>query len=110
MADRKFGILLSQAQQIFKRQWDESLPKDWLAKLPDEITLDDDGLQPLTLKLTPVDQGLVLPTPEEEEEAPVSPEGAPVDEGLVLPTPEEEEEGGPISPKLELTDRLLLLL
>ena len=61
-----------------------------MAKLPDEITLDDDGLRPPTLKLAPVDQGLVLPTPEEEEE--------------------EEEEGGPISPKLTLTDRLLLLL
>ena len=63
-------------------------------------------------ELWTVDQVLVLPTPEEEKEAPVSPEGAPVDQGLVLPTPEaeEEEEGGPISPNLTLTDRLLLLL
>ena len=53
LADRKFGILLSQAQQIFKRQWNESLPEDWLANLPDEITLDDDGLRPPTLKLAP---------------------------------------------------------
>jgi len=83
---RKFGILLSQSQQIFKRQWEDSLPEDCLAKLPYEIILEDDGLQPLTLKLALVDQVLVLPTPVEEEEE------------------------GPVSPKLTMTDRLLLLL
>ena len=49
---RKFGILLSQTPQIFKRMWNDSLPEDWLANLPVDISLKDDGLRPLTLKLS----------------------------------------------------------
>ena len=44
------------------------LPEHWLAQLPDEILLEDDGLQPPTIKLAPVDQALVSPISEEEEE------------------------------------------
>ena len=75
LAARKFGILLSQSQQIFRRQWNDSLPDDWFAKLPAEVIVEDDNIRPPTVKLAPVDQELVLPTPaEEEEEASVSPE------------------------------------
>ena len=49
---RKFGILLSQTPQIFKRMWNDSLPEDWLANLPVDISLKDDGLRPPTLKLS----------------------------------------------------------
>ena len=51
---RKFGILLSQtpSPQIFKQMWNDSLPEDWLANLPVDISLKDDGLRPLTLKLS----------------------------------------------------------
>ena len=113
LAARKFGILLSQSQQIFRRQWNDSLPDDWLAKLPAEVIVEDDNIRPPTVKLAPVDQELVIPTPdeeEEEEEASVAPEPAPVDQGLVLPTPAEEEEEASVSPELTMTDRLLQLL
>ena len=51
---RKFGILLSEtpSPQIFKQMWNDSLPEDWLANLPVDISLKDDGLRPLTLKLS----------------------------------------------------------
>ena len=73
--------------------------------------MEDDNIRPPTVKLAPVDQELVIPTPdeEEEEEASVTPEPAPVDQGLVLPTPAEEEEAS-VSPELTMTDRLLQLL
>ena len=76
--------------------------------------MEDDNIRPPTVKLAPVDQELVIPTPdEEEEEASVTPEPAPVDQGLVLPLPtpdEEEEEEASVSPELTMTDRLLQLL
>ena len=98
-------------QILVQDQWNDSLPDDWLAKLPAEVIVEDDNIRPPTVKLAPVDQELVIPTPdEEEEEASVTPEPAPVDQGLVLPTPDEEEEEASVSPELTMTDRLLQLL
>ena len=53
----------------------------------------DDNIRPPTVKLAPVDQELVLPTPaEEEEEASVSPELTMTDRLLQLLDKQEEED------------------
>ena len=67
LTSRRLAVLLSpltDKANISERM--ESFPAS--CQLPDEILLKDDGLQPLTIKLAPVDQALVSPTSEEEEE------------------------------------------
>ena len=66
LTSRRLAVLLSpltDKANISERM--ESFPAS--CQLPDEILLKDDGLQPLTIKLAPVDQALVSPTSEEEE-------------------------------------------
>ena len=67
LTSRRLAVLLSpltDKANISERM--ESFPAS--CQLPDEILLKDDGLQPPTIKLAPVDQALVSPTSEEEEE------------------------------------------
>ena len=67
LTSRMLAVLLSpltDKANISERM--ESFPAS--CQLPDEILLKDDGLQPPTIKLAPVDQALVSPTSEEEEE------------------------------------------
>ena len=67
LTSRRLAVLLSpltDKANISERM--ESFPAS--CQLPDEILLKDDGLQPPTIKLAPVDQALVPPTSEEEEE------------------------------------------
>ena len=66
LTSRRLAVLLSpltDKANISERM--ESFPAS--CQLPDEILLKDDGLQPPTIKLAPVDQALVSPTSEEEE-------------------------------------------
>ena len=62
---RKFGLLLSQVGKTFQKMWKDPLPDDWKTKLPDEITIKDDGHHPATIVLAQLDQDLVRPEPVE---------------------------------------------
>ena len=79
-------LRVSSAPVIFSHSGARGV-NDHVRNVPDEILLKDDGLQPPTIKLAPVDQALVSPISEEEEE---------------------EEKVGHDSP--ELTDQLLKLV
>ena len=56
LAIRKFGLLLSQAVKVYEKDWGESLPVDWRARLEDtpDIIITDDGVSPPVIKLTPI--------------------------------------------------------
>ena len=67
LTSRRLAVLLSpltDKANISERM--ESFPAS--CQLPDEILLKDDGLQPPTIKLALVDQALVRPTTDEQEE------------------------------------------
>ena len=55
---RKFGLLLSQAEKLYEKDWAESLPLDWKAKLEEtpDIIISDDGVTPPLVKLSPTVQ------------------------------------------------------
>ena len=54
LAVRKFGLLLAQAEKVYEKDWGESLPVDWRARLEDtpDIFITDDGVTPPVIKLT----------------------------------------------------------
>ena len=54
LALRKFGLLLSQAEKLYEKDWAESLPLDWRARLEEtpDIIISDDGVTPPVIKLT----------------------------------------------------------
>ena len=54
LAIRKFRLLLAQAEKVYEKDWGESLPVDWRARLADtpDIIISDDGVSPPVIKLT----------------------------------------------------------
>jgi len=54
LGTRKFGMLLSQVEKSYEKEWGESLPQDWRAQVSDDdIKFEEDGVRPVLVKLAP---------------------------------------------------------